>query len=243
MKTTEKLKKTVSGKSGVYPERQAEVKDAVAETLNQAYQAVLGGLRTSLLAAKAYGEALLAAQQELGSNDTQLYAFVRERTSCKLGDTTLANYKRLAENWSSLDKHLAAESLQNKTLVAALSLCKKHKRKSKPGVSTPATPSAINQSTSPGAHQDGSQASGGEDEEPIKVKKPFDLPSKDRLAVLYAENGPAPAPIQLMTSIIIPSLKRVANAGVTEAELPFLAIAIKEAMALIDGLKRKYAIR
>lgn len=242
MKMTEQLKNTV--KRRIDPERQAQGKDAVAEKLNQAYQAVLQGLRTSLVAGKEYGEALLDAQEQLGCNDTVLYKFVRQQTTCKLGDTTLANYKRLAQNWPRLEKHLGAENLQNKTLVAALSFCKKHKRRSKSRASAPATPSTVNQpeANSGDAHHDGPQTSGGKDEEPVIVKKPFDLPSKDRLAALYAENGPAPAPIQMMTSIIIPTLKRIAAAGVKDDDLRFLEKSIREATAILEGLKRKYAL-
>jgi hypothetical protein len=79
-------------------------------------------------------------------------------------------------------------------------------------------------------------------EEPISVQLPFDQPRKDRLAAVYAQNGPASTPIQLMTNIIIPVLKKVAEGGVSENEVPFLANAIKEALALIEVLKQKYAI-
>jgi hypothetical protein len=81
-----------------------------------------------------------------------------------------------------------------------------------------------------------------EPEEPIKVRLPFDQPEKNRLAAVYAQNGPAPTPIQLMTNIVIPNLKKVAEVGISDKEVPFLTNAIKEAMALIEGLKQKYAI-
>jgi hypothetical protein len=81
-----------------------------------------------------------------------------------------------------------------------------------------------------------------EKEKPISVQPPFDQPDKDRVAAVYAQNGPAPTPIQLMTNLIIPGLKKVAEGGVSENEVPFLANAIKEALALIEALKQKYAI-
>ena len=79
-------------------------------------------------------------------------------------------------------------------------------------------------------------------QEAIDVRPPFDQPVKDRLAAVFAQNGPAPTPIQLMTNIVIPNLKRVAEVGISDDDVPFLANAIKEAVALIEELKRKYAI-
>jgi len=86
------------------------------------------------------------------------------------------------------------------------------------------------------------QAQEVEIEEPIHVQPPFDQPVKDRLAAVFAQNGPAPTPIQLMTNLVIPSLKKVAEGGVSENEVPFLVNAIKEALALIETVKQKYAI-
>ncbi len=86
------------------------------------------------------------------------------------------------------------------------------------------------------------EAQAGDAEKPIIVQPPFDIPDKDRLAAVFAENGPAPTPIVLMTTIVIPSLKRVADTGVSESDVPFLAHAIREALALIEMLKLKYAI-
>jgi hypothetical protein len=81
-----------------------------------------------------------------------------------------------------------------------------------------------------------------ENEKAINVQPPFDQPEKDRLAAVFAQNGPAPTPIQLMTNLVIPSLKKVAETGVSDNDVPFLANALKEALALIEALKQRYAI-
>lgn len=81
-----------------------------------------------------------------------------------------------------------------------------------------------------------------EAEKAIHVQPPFDQPEKDRLAAVYAQNGPAPTPIQLMTNLVIPSLKKVAEVGIGNDDVPFFANAIKEALALIEALKQRYSI-
>jgi hypothetical protein len=79
-------------------------------------------------------------------------------------------------------------------------------------------------------------------QEAINVQQPFDQPEKDRLAAVYAQNGPASTPIQLMTNLVIPNLKKVAEVEVGVDDVPFLASAIKEALALLEALKQRYAI-
>ena len=81
-----------------------------------------------------------------------------------------------------------------------------------------------------------------EPDDPIRVALPFDQPQKDRLATVFASNGPASTPIQVMTNVVIPGLKRVVDAGVTDNDRPFLANAVKEALALIEALRQKYAL-
>jgi hypothetical protein len=232
--------------------KKTEVNEFVVEKLNRAYQAVLDGMRTSLLAGKAYGEALLDAEKQIGCNDTELFAWVRKNTSCKLGATTLANYMRLAKNWAKLEQRLGAESLQNKTLVEALFLCRKHKRKPSSRTPAPVTPSGVIPSMSPRTENaDGSpknlvttaqsaNSKEPEGETPIAVPPPFDLPSKDRRAAVYAQNGPAPTVIQLMTNVVT-TLKRVTQSGVESDQVPFLTNAIQEALVLLDVLKQKYS--
>lgn len=217
----------------------------LAEKLNQAYQGVLQGLRTSILAGKSYGEALLAAQKELGCNDGELYAWVRKNTDCKLGDTSLSGYRRLAENWPGLVGNLGEESLHKKTLVEVLALCRKHKRISKRAASAPPTPSATSQpnAASVGNHHDGAQAAtsivDGKEEPPVNVRQPFDLPDG---ALLYEYRPTSTCPLQVMAKIVIPSLTSVVEADITKKQVPLLAAAIKEAMVLLHSLRVKHAI-
>jgi hypothetical protein len=249
------------------PERQnsmaAHQEAAQTKLVTEAYQNACQGLRPGVLGIKNFGQSMLDSQKALKVNDQKLYDWVRKITGCKKSDATLNNWKRLAKFWTEKvePKYKAAEKAgQPFTLQDALALIK---GKSRPGRKkkkaesqsnankpTPADAKPEAQSASNAApslvegESDAKPQEAGEvnEEKPISVQPPFDKPDKDRLAAVYSKNGPASTPIQLMTNIIIPGLKKVAEGGVSENDVPFLANAIKEALALIEALKQKYAI-
>jgi hypothetical protein len=221
--------------------------NAQAELVTQAYQNACQGLRLGVVSIKDFGLSMLQAQKVLKMEDNRLYAWVRATTGCQKSDATLNNWKRLAKSWTEKveAKFKTAENAGKVfTLQDALALIK---GKARPGrqktVETPGDPHVSTNRPLEGTTKATAQAAQeATAEKPIKVQPPFDQPEKDRLAAVYSQNGPASTPIQLMTNIVIPNLKRVAEAGISDQEVPFLANAIKEAMVLIDSLKQKYAI-
>jgi hypothetical protein len=213
----------------------------------QAYQNACQGLRLGIVSIKDFGQSMLQAQKALKLDDKRLYAWVRNVTGCNKSDATLNNWKRLAKDWTAKVelKFKAAENAGKVfTLQDGLALIK---GKARPGRQKKVEPQEDRStSTNPPAEGEADttppEDQEAEREEPIKVFLPFDQPEKDRLAAVYAQNGPAPTPIQLMNNIVIPNLKRVAQAGIGDKDMPFLASAVKEALALLEALKQKYAI-
>src|SRR5206468_874849 len=97
--------------------------------INERYTTVLEGLRTTLAAGKALGDALIEAKQQKGfKSDKHLFAWVKAHTNCKVGDTTLANYKRTAEEWADLSDTLGEKELMEYTFAEVVKMCRKHKR-------------------------------------------------------------------------------------------------------------------
>jgi hypothetical protein len=208
--------------------------------------------------AKDAGEMLLKLQVKTGLKGPALFAQVREQAKVSVSDRSCYLYQRIASRWNELQV-VAGDDLTDLSLSQAVKLLQQAKeekpvqsaeRKDKPtpanGQAQPeiASDAAPSASTNAVVEADANSPEGqeGKPEEAIKVRLPFDQPEKDRLAAVYAQNGPAPTPIQLMTNIVIPNLKKVSEVGISDKEVPFLANAIKEAMALIEALKAKYAI-
>jgi hypothetical protein len=225
----------------------------------KAHDAFSGAFCKSLWFAKGGGEILLTLQATTGLKGAKLFAYVRKHAKRSISDRSFFLYLRIASRWNELLLK-AGDKLTEMTLSQAIKLLQQSKdekppqqsnaNKPTPADAKPKAKSASNAAPDPGTKgplegesdakpQEGQEAA---KEEPISVQPPFDQPDKDRLAAVYAQNGPAPTPIQLMTNIIIPGLKKVAEGGVSENEVPFLANAIKEALALIEVLKQKYAI-
>jgi hypothetical protein len=204
----------------------------------------------ALQSSKDAGEVILKFQCDSGLKGAALFGHIRERLEAfdpgclKPSDRSCYLYQRIASRWNELQA-VAGDALSDLSLSQAVKLLQepKDRPKDKPA------PAGSQSATEAGSHAAPSME--GEvdakpqepaKEEPIKVQPPFDQPEKDRLAAVYAQNGPAPTPIQMMTNIVIPGLKRVAEVAVSANDVPFLANAIKEALALIDVLKQKYAI-
>jgi hypothetical protein len=124
----------------VIPQLISHNQASLEDKLQEACKQVRAGLRTALEGAKVFGEVMLQAQKELKLNpDHKLYDWVRQTTGCKFGDTTLANWKRLALNWTQIVAVAGQEALNGLTVREALSYCKKTSRKSKKGTSTKPT--------------------------------------------------------------------------------------------------------
>src|SRR5262249_33197507 len=146
---------------------------------------------------------------------------------------------------------VAGDDLSETTLTKAIKLLqepkedKSAKPKDKATVPSDQPETQSGSDASPSASTNGQATGEGttntqeaqEAEKGINVPPPHDQPDKDRLAAVYAQNGPASTPIQLMTNIVIPNLKKVSEVGVSDNDVPFLANAIKEALALIEALK------
>jgi hypothetical protein len=213
----------------------------------------------ALLYAKDAGETLLKLQSKTGLKGPALFAHVREQAEVAVSDRSCYLYLRIASRWNELQV-VAGDELSDMSLSQAVKLLQQTKEekptqqpKDKPALSSgqPKGESAPNATPNAGTNSpvEGEvdakpqEAQEGEKEKPINVQPPFDQPEKDRLAAVFAQNGPDPTPIQLLTNLVIPNLKKVAEVTVSDDDVPFLADALKEALALIEALKQKYAIR
>jgi hypothetical protein len=239
------------------PDRTPAIPDALVQKFAKAHIAFERTFCKALQYAKEAGEILLKLQSQTGLKGVALFAYVREQARLEVSDRSFYLYQRIASRWNELQV-VAGNELSEMSLTQAVKLLqgpkedKPAKRKDKP---TP-TNSQPEQESGPDAalNTDTHNPAEGETdakpqevqeaemEKAINVQPPFDQPEKDRLAAVYSQNGPAPTPIQLMTNLVIPSLKKVAEVVVGDNDVPFLADAIKEALALIETLKQKYAI-
>lgn len=213
----------------------------------KAHEAFQRAFCKALQCAREAGEALLRLQAETGLKGETLFWYVREQGEVSASNRSFFLYQRIASRWNELSV-VAGGDLSDLSLSQAVKLLQqsKEEKPTQPAKEKPATPEAQPETESgsdaaPSPVETEKDADAG-DEEPIKVQPPFDQPDKDRHAAVFAQNGPAPTPIQLLTNVVIPSLKRATEGGVSDNEVPFLANAIKEAQALIDMLKQKYAI-
>jgi hypothetical protein len=236
----------------------AQSKTAYGAFVN-AHRAFEKNFSQALQHAKDAGTALLRLRTLTELKGTALFDHVRSETGVEVSNRSMFLYVRIASRFNEL-QIVAGEKLSEMSLSSAVKLLAKEdefgkpkgsksakpKNKPTPTSGQPATetpsnapPNASTDSTVKG-ETDAKPQQGVPTEEPIKIEPPFDQPT--RLANVFAQNGPASTPMQLMTNLVIPALKKVAEAGVSESEIPFLAKAIREAAALFDVLKQKYPI-
>jgi hypothetical protein len=234
--------------------------NALIQKFTKAHVAFVRAFCKALQYAKEAGETLLKLQSQTGLKGAALFAFVREQAEVVVSDRSCYLYLRIASRWNELQV-VAGDNLTDMSLSQAVKLLQQTKEakppqpgkgKDKPAltsdqpkaesVSNAAPNASTNSPVEGGTDAKPQEAPEAEKEKPINVQPPFDQTHKDRLAAVFAENGPAPTPIQLMTNIVIPNLKKVAEVAVSDNDVPFLANALKEALALIEALRQKYAI-
>jgi hypothetical protein len=228
--------------------------DPLIQKFAKAHDAFERTFCKALQYAKDAGEALLKLQSKTGLKGIALFAEVRKLGEIAVSDRSCYLYQRIGSRWNLL-QIVAGDKLNDLSLTQAIKLLGKEEKPTQQGKGKgkPTPPSgqaeaeggsdaAPSVTTNAVAEAETEVKPEATTEEPIKVQPPFDQPDKDRLAAVFAQNGPAATPIQLMTNIVIPNLKRVAEGAVNENEVPFLANAISEVLALIEALKAKYAI-
>ncbi len=231
--------------------------DALIQKFAKAHVAFEQALCNALQYARDAGETLLKLQIKTGRKGTELFDQIRSEAGVEVSDRSCYLYIRIASRWNQL-KVVAGDDLSDITLSQAVKLLQvpKEDKPTKPKDKPTLTSSQPETKSAPNAAPNGStnglvegetdakpqEAPEAEKEKPINVQPPFDQPTKDRLATVFAQNGPAPTSLQAMTNFVIPNLKRVAEVPVEPTELPFLANAIQEALALIQQIRAKYGI-
>lgn len=212
-------------------------KDDLVLRIVAAHTAFGDAFRRALLHARDAGECLLSLRVVTGLEGVKLFDLVREEAGVSISDRTLYMYQRLASRWNEL-RVIAAERLDELSLTQAVKLL----QDAKPPKASPAAQPEAGTAT----QEVVADSVGGDElppksaDKPIIVQQPFDQPVQDRLASVFAGNGPASTPIQVMTSLVIPSLRRVAGLTIGDTDVPFLAAAIQEALLILEGLQKKY---
>jgi hypothetical protein len=187
------------------------------------------------------GEALLRLQMKTGLKGVALFASIRKEAEIlgialpPVSDRSCYLYQRIASRFNEL-RIVGGDNLNEMTLTKAIKLLQQSKEEkptppakdedtppsgqpemeiaseSAPSVSTNAVVEAETEVKSEATKDKPKPPEGQpEPEIAIEVQPPFDQPVKDRLAAVYAQNGPAPTPIQRVRSVHTENLQGTGN--------------------------------